>query len=82
MFYIYLLLITFRLEISPKKDIFTPDANKQLEVPESRHLADMVVYLGPEPQELLDRSEYGNNFFKNSGNALADYSPYFVASHR
>ncbi|KAJ5091038.1 kinase-like domain-containing protein [Penicillium argentinense] len=50
------------------------DANKQES--ESHHLAEMIAYLGPPPREMLDKSEYANNFFDTSGTVPTYYSSF------
>lgn len=40
----------------------------------------MIAYLGPPPREMLDKSEYANNFFDTSGNIPTYYSSYFVSA--
>jgi serine/threonine-protein kinase SRPK3 len=46
---------------------YAQDENKQNS--ESHHIAEMIAYLGPPPREMLEKSEYANNFFDDSGNS-------------
>ncbi|KAE8407007.1 protein kinase [Aspergillus pseudonomiae] len=58
---------------------YAQDENKRES--DSHHLAEMIAYLGPPPRDMLEKSEYANKYFDNSGKwkCLAEIPPTSLA---